>query len=114
LSWLTPSQARDLLVQAGFVVEACYGTFDRTPFDEATRKNRSGSRGVRTDCGDNAMIGTTGLKGLQIDCIVGIHEHERRTPQTVSIDIEMDYDFEAAPARTRSTARSTTMRSPES
>src|SRR6188768_3546790 len=42
------------------------------------------------------MIGTTGLKGLQIDCIVGIHEHERRTPQTVSIDIEMDYDFAAA------------------
>jgi SAM-dependent methyltransferase len=33
LSWLTPSQARDLLVQAGFVVEACYGAFDRTPFD---------------------------------------------------------------------------------
>jgi dihydroneopterin aldolase len=42
------------------------------------------------------MIGTTGLKGLQIDCIVGIHEHERKTPQTVSIDIELDYDFEAA------------------
>jgi len=36
LSWLTPSQARDLLVQAGFTVDACYGDFDRTPFANAT------------------------------------------------------------------------------
>ena len=32
LSWLEPSQARALLTEAGFVIEACYGDFDRTPF----------------------------------------------------------------------------------
>lgn len=42
------------------------------------------------------MIGTTGLKGLWVDCIVGIHEHERRHPQTVIIDIDLDYNFAAA------------------
>ena len=42
------------------------------------------------------MIGTVGLKGLQIECIVGILDHERKTPQTVLLDIELDYDF--APA----------------
>ena len=36
LSWLTPSQARNLLLAAGFTVEACYGDFDRTPFADAT------------------------------------------------------------------------------
>jgi SAM-dependent methyltransferase len=36
LSWLSPSQARDLLTQAGFAIDACYGDFDRTPFAEAT------------------------------------------------------------------------------
>ena len=42
------------------------------------------------------MIGTTGLKSLQIDCIVGIYEQERHTPQTVVMDIDLDYDFAAA------------------
>jgi dihydroneopterin aldolase len=42
------------------------------------------------------MIGTTGLKGLQVDCIIGIYEHERQTPQTVIMDIGLDYDFAAA------------------
>ena len=42
------------------------------------------------------MIGTTGIKSLHVDCIVGIHEHERRIPQAVIIDIELDYDFAAA------------------
>lgn len=32
LSWLEPAQARNLLNDAGFEVEACYGDFDRTPF----------------------------------------------------------------------------------
>ena len=32
LSWLEPPQARRLLEDAGFVVEACFGDFDRTPF----------------------------------------------------------------------------------
>jgi len=42
------------------------------------------------------MIGTTGLKGLQIDCIVGIYEHERTKTQPLMVDVELDYDFAAA------------------
>ncbi len=42
------------------------------------------------------MIGTTGLHGLRIDCIVGIHPHERETRQAVNVDIELDYDFATA------------------
>ena len=44
------------------------------------------------------MIGTTGLKHLRVDCIVGIHPYERQQPQAVTIDIELDYDFGAAAA----------------
>lgn len=44
------------------------------------------------------MIGTTGLQGLRVDCVVGIHESERRMPQTVIVDVELDYDFAAAAA----------------
>ena len=36
LSWLEPAQARSLLEEAGFSIEACFGDFTRTPFDEAT------------------------------------------------------------------------------
>ena len=36
LSWLEPAQARGLLTQAGFAIEACYGDFDRTPFADTT------------------------------------------------------------------------------
>ncbi|MFN7978521.1 MAG: dihydroneopterin aldolase [Vicinamibacterales bacterium] len=43
------------------------------------------------------MTGTTGLKDLRVDCIVGIYPHERAATQTVLLDIELDYDF-AAPA----------------
>ncbi len=46
--------------------------------------------------GDDTMIGTTGLKHLQVACIVGVDEHERAQPQPVVIDIELDYDFAAA------------------
>lgn len=42
------------------------------------------------------MIGTTGLRSLQIGCIVGIYEHERQKPQTVIMDIDLEYDFAAA------------------
>lgn len=42
------------------------------------------------------MIGTTGLKSLQVACIVGVYEQERAQPQPVIIDIELDYDFAAA------------------
>ena len=36
LSWLEPAQARSLLIDAGFEVEACYGDFERTPFSADT------------------------------------------------------------------------------
>ena len=42
------------------------------------------------------MMGTTGLRALRVDCIVGIYAHERERVQTVILDIELDYDF--APA----------------
>jgi dihydroneopterin aldolase len=44
------------------------------------------------------MIGTTGLHGLRVDCIVGIYEHERQVRQTVVVDIDLDYDVAAAVA----------------
>ena len=42
------------------------------------------------------MIGTAGLRGYRIDCIVGIYERERQHPQPIVMDIEFDYDFEKA------------------
>ena len=42
------------------------------------------------------MIGATGLKGLHLDCIVGIYEHERTKTQPILVDVELDYDFAAA------------------
>lgn len=36
LSWLEPDQARALLEETGFIVDACYGSFNRDPFDAAT------------------------------------------------------------------------------
>lgn len=44
------------------------------------------------------MIGTTGLRRLRVDCIVGIYQHERDRDQTVLLDIEIDYDFGPAAA----------------
>ncbi len=44
------------------------------------------------------MKGTTGIRQLQVDCIVGIYPHERAQEQTVVLDIEIDYDFSAAAA----------------
>ena len=44
------------------------------------------------------MIGTTGLQGLRVNCIIGIYEHERQTTQAVIMDIDLDYDFAAAAA----------------
>ena len=42
------------------------------------------------------MIGTTGLKSLQIDCVVGVYALERVQPQSIVMDIELDYDFAGA------------------
>ena len=39
------------------------------------------------------MIGTTGLRQLRVDCIVGTYPHEREQAQAVLLDIELDYDF---------------------
>ena len=36
LSWLSPNQARQLLGESGFTIDACFGDFDRTPFDAST------------------------------------------------------------------------------
>lgn len=44
------------------------------------------------------MFGTTGVRQLQVDCIVGIQPHEREREQPVLLDIEIDYDFAAAAA----------------
>jgi SAM-dependent methyltransferase len=33
LAWLSPEEWRGLLENAGFEIEACYGWFDRTPYD---------------------------------------------------------------------------------
>lgn len=40
LSWMTPVQAAQLLYDTGFAVEACYGDFDGTPFDDATAEEQ--------------------------------------------------------------------------
>ena len=40
LSWLSPAEARELLGDAGFAVEACYGDFDRSPWAEATAREQ--------------------------------------------------------------------------
>ena len=44
------------------------------------------------------MVGTAGLTGLRIDCVVGVYGHERQKRQTLLVDIELDYDFAAAAA----------------
>ena len=44
------------------------------------------------------MIGTIIVEGLEIECIVGIHPHERIEVQTILVDCELDRDFAAAAA----------------
>ncbi len=44
------------------------------------------------------MIGTIGLRGLRIDCVVGIYDHERTGTQALFVDVEVDRDFTAAAA----------------
>ncbi len=40
--------------------------------------------------------GTTGLKNLRIDSVIGVYPHERTDAQPLFVDVEVDYDF--APA----------------
>ena len=40
LSWLEPAQARQLLLDAGFTVDACFGDFGRTPFKAASAQEQ--------------------------------------------------------------------------
>ena len=42
--------------------------------------------------------GTTGLKNLRIDCVIGVYPHERADPQPLFLDVEVDYDFAPAAA----------------
>jgi dihydroneopterin aldolase len=42
------------------------------------------------------MIATTGLKGLRIDCGVGVYPYEREQPQPIVMNIELDYDVAVA------------------
>ncbi|MCC7185597.1 MAG: dihydroneopterin aldolase [Acidobacteria bacterium] len=44
------------------------------------------------------MTGTTGLHNLHIECIIGIHPHERAHVQSVFVDVELDSDFAPAAA----------------
>ena len=40
LSWLEPAQAQALLQDAGFTVEACFGGFERQPFETASAREQ--------------------------------------------------------------------------
>ena len=40
LSWLEPAQSRQLLEEAGFIIEACFGDFNRTPFDASSAQEQ--------------------------------------------------------------------------
>lgn len=42
------------------------------------------------------MIGTTGLKALRIDCIVGVYPFEREATQPILFNLELDSDFSGA------------------
>ncbi len=42
------------------------------------------------------MIGTAGLRNLEVAGIVGVYAHEREHPQPLLFDIEVDYDLASA------------------
>ena len=46
-----------------------------------------------------ALLGTIGVTGLDIRCVLGVHPEERNREQTVKFDLKLSYDFERA-ART--------------
>ena len=39
------------------------------------------------------FIGKIGFDHYQIDCIIGVHEEERKKNQTIYIDLRIEYDF---------------------
>lgn len=44
------------------------------------------------------MVGTAGLKNLEVTGVVGVYPHERERPRSVFFDIEVDYDLAPAAA----------------
>ena len=44
------------------------------------------------------MRGVIGLSALRVECIIGIHPHEREAEQPVILDLEVEQDFAAAAA----------------
>jgi dihydroneopterin aldolase len=36
------------------------------------------------------------IQGLQIDCVIGIYDWERKIRQTITLDIEMEFDISQA------------------
>ena len=38
-----------------------------------------------------------GFRGLVVDCIIGVRDHERRVPQPLCVDLELRYRAAAAP-----------------
>lgn len=44
------------------------------------------------------MVGTAGLKNLEVTGVVGVYAHERERPRSVFFDIEVDYDLAPAAA----------------
>lgn len=44
------------------------------------------------------MVGTAGLKNLEVTGIVGVYAREREQPRPVFFDIEVDYDLAPAAA----------------
>jgi FolB domain-containing protein len=45
------------------------------------------------------MLGTIILKDLKINCIIGVNPEERKRPQYLIVDLELDFDFDE-PAKT--------------
>ncbi len=42
------------------------------------------------------MTDTIEIRGLHVDCIIGVHAHEREVDQPLRLDIELEHDLRAA------------------
>ena len=49
-----------------------------------------------TDCGKHLSPDRLIIRGLELQCVVGVHDWERLMPQRVVVDIELRGDFSAA------------------